>query len=726
MSVADFRYKAFISYSHADKAWAEWLLKSLESFRIPRNLVGRKTDFGPIPDRLAPIFRDRDELPAAHRLTDRLFEALRASEFLIVLCSPRSAQSKLVNREIVEFKKTHGDGRVLCLIVDGKPFADNPAEECFPEALLHSFRADGSRGGLSAEGLAADIRADGDGKRMGLLKIVAGLIGVGLNDLVRRDEQRRQRNMIAVATASLIGMSVMGTLTYEASTAREHAKSAEKQAQNRRLEAEAQLKHNQELMHYTMTVMYRRLLEHGNLDTLEEITTRILASFDGTDLSKVPPGQMFHYIGVALRLGQNYDRKGNSAKAREIFENALSMSRQLYAQHPNTEEGLFRLQNNLFFTGYLALRQGRFQEAERDYRERLSLVVCAYTHPDTFTETIGEIPHPRIWTTKLADAKMNLAGLLAGPMGRVEEAIPLHLESIDLFKEVVDLLDRPESKVELASAHHYAAKTFLLAGNLNAAEEHFRKRGQLYGAMLAENPENFRIIRRKLMTKQSLAKVALYRGDLSTAHALYSEAAKGFDQLVNQDPKNTMWLGDSARAYIDLASTALRINDRMLANEALNKGRAQIVEALDRDNSRPRRRLTLYMAMAQQAELAALEQDLDKAQALYQETIAALSSEGEGYLRVHETLSHFARTHLQYGQLLAELNKVDKAQAQWRLVTDALQTTEASLELSAKESMLQAFKLLGQHEPAVAIHRELEGYGYSLESQSAVSTSAAN
>lgn len=161
--MSTFKYKAFISYSHADNEQAEWLLKALESYKIPSNLVGRVTEHGPIPERLAPIFRDRDELPAAGRMTERLFDALQSSEFMIVLCSPNAAQSKLVNREIAEFKSKRDDGHILGLIVDGTPFSDDPSQECFPDALLHSFHTDGVKAGLSAEGLAADIRPAADG-----------------------------------------------------------------------------------------------------------------------------------------------------------------------------------------------------------------------------------------------------------------------------------------------------------------------------------------------------------------------------------------------------------------------------------------------------------------------------------------------------------------------------------------------------------------------------------
>jgi hypothetical protein len=59
------RYSAFISYSHADTPVAEWLHKALEPYRLPRALVGQESPFGPVPARLPPMFRDRDELPAS-------------------------------------------------------------------------------------------------------------------------------------------------------------------------------------------------------------------------------------------------------------------------------------------------------------------------------------------------------------------------------------------------------------------------------------------------------------------------------------------------------------------------------------------------------------------------------------------------------------------------------------------------------------------------------------
>ncbi|TRW15243.1 tetratricopeptide repeat protein [Glacieibacterium frigidum] len=203
------RYRAFISYSHRDKTVAAWLHRAIETYRIPRKLVGRETPVGPVPRRVAPIFRDRDELPASGDLGAELRSALENALFLVVICSPASAKSHWVNEEILAFKRLHGEHRVLALIASGTPYAsltDTPDAECFPQALRFKLAPDGSLSDEAAEPIAADLREDADGKRLAKLKLIAGLTALKLDDLVRREAQRRLRRLLAVTVASLVGM----------------------------------------------------------------------------------------------------------------------------------------------------------------------------------------------------------------------------------------------------------------------------------------------------------------------------------------------------------------------------------------------------------------------------------------------------------------------------------------------------------------------------------------
>jgi tetratricopeptide (TPR) repeat protein len=218
------RYRAFISYSHRDKAAANWLHHTLETYRIPKKLVGSMTPVGVVPRRLSPIFRDRDELSASHDLGGNLTEALRTSLFLLVICSPASAKSRWVNDEILAFKRFHGEHRVLALIVGGRPRAsDRPGDEdqeCFPHALRNVLGPDGNLSAEVAHPIAADIREGQDGRTLAKMKLIAGLTGLRLDAVVQREAQRRTRRLAIVASASTTGMVLAGGLALYANIQR--------------------------------------------------------------------------------------------------------------------------------------------------------------------------------------------------------------------------------------------------------------------------------------------------------------------------------------------------------------------------------------------------------------------------------------------------------------------------------------------------------------------------
>ena len=88
------KYWAFISYSHKDTAIADWLHRKLETYRVPKSLVGTPSREGEVPSRIMPIFRDREELPTSSELGDNLQKSLQQSRYLIVICSPDAAQSR--------------------------------------------------------------------------------------------------------------------------------------------------------------------------------------------------------------------------------------------------------------------------------------------------------------------------------------------------------------------------------------------------------------------------------------------------------------------------------------------------------------------------------------------------------------------------------------------------------------------------------------------------------
>ena len=274
--MSEIRYRAFLSYSHRDRRFAEWLHRELETYRVPKRMVGAPTKLGLVPARLHPIFKDREELSASGSLGEAITAALSHASALIVVCSPAAAASPWVNEEVRTFKQMHGPSHVFAVITDGEPGASQVPgqedQECFPPALRFTVGDDGKLTDIPAEPIAADLRPEGDGKRIGKLKIVAGLIGVGLDEVVQREAQRRHRRLRYVAAASLAGMTVTSGLAVAAVVARDEARDQRNEAEHQRVEADG-------LIEFMLTDLRKKLEPVGRLDVLDTVGRRALVYY---------------------------------------------------------------------------------------------------------------------------------------------------------------------------------------------------------------------------------------------------------------------------------------------------------------------------------------------------------------------------------------------------------------------------------------------------------------
>ena len=242
------KYRAFLSYAHADSAAAKRLHAALEAFPLGRDLAGRVTAQGPVPASLRPIFRDRDDFSGGHTLNDATIAALDASAALIVLCSPVAATRPAVNEEVRLFRHRHPGRPVIPVILSGRPnipapspsrgegeeegrqqakvtlwaaASEQPAShrnaqaqgaerradgECFPPALRFELAPDGSLTDRPVTFLAPDLSADGP--TLALAKIIATLTGFAPDDIYQR-AKRAQRRQSRIRAAVLTAISVL-------------------------------------------------------------------------------------------------------------------------------------------------------------------------------------------------------------------------------------------------------------------------------------------------------------------------------------------------------------------------------------------------------------------------------------------------------------------------------------------------------------------------------------
>jgi len=353
------RYYAFLSYSHKDEEIADWLHTELERFRVPRALAGRLTENGVIPRRLTPIFRDEHELAAADDLGEEIEGALASSQFLIVLCSPNAAKSHWTNAEIEVFKRARPNGCVLAAIIDGEPFSSEipgrEDEECFPPALRQRYDKRGRPTGQRLEPLAADLREDGDSRRIGLLKLIAGMLGVGLDELVQREAQRRHRRLAYVAAASLGGMAVTSTLAFTAIQARDAAR-------DQRREAEG-------LIGFMLGDLKDKLEPVGRLDALDGVGSRVLAYYQKQNKSELTDAALSQRSRALSLMAQVSYLRGNLDGSVRLYREAMAGTEEAIRRSPEDPQRLYDHAQNVFWIGEIARDRGDLRGAEASAHE---------------------------------------------------------------------------------------------------------------------------------------------------------------------------------------------------------------------------------------------------------------------------------------------------------------------------------------------------------------------
>ena len=122
-----YKYFAFISYSSKDVAWGKRLQKKLEHYRMPAMLCSER---GWERRPMNPVFFAPTDIQPGG-LSQELQKRLEASRHLIVICSPASAKSEWVGREIEYFHQLGRADNIHFFIVEGRPHSGDPQTECF-------------------------------------------------------------------------------------------------------------------------------------------------------------------------------------------------------------------------------------------------------------------------------------------------------------------------------------------------------------------------------------------------------------------------------------------------------------------------------------------------------------------------------------------------------------------------------------------------------------------
>ncbi len=688
-AATSFRYRAFISYSHADRKIARWLLSKLEGYRVPRRLVGQATPCGPVPQNLRPIFRDRDELASASDLGERITSVLHESAALIVICSPAAARSRWVSEEILAYKRIHGPDRVFCLIVDGDPQASDESQQCFPRSLRYRVGADGQLSDVPIEPVAADIRTEGDGRRRALMKIIAGLLGVGYDELVRRELVRRHRRMTAITIGAVAGMALASTLAAVAYVARDDAERRREQAED--------------LLGFLVEDMQERLNPLGRLDVLETVLDKTMAYFAGLGERDMTDTTLARQAQAMVRIGEIRATQGRYPEARESFRQAYNSSAALVRHNPGNQQLLFDRGQAEFWIGWMYWREKLLDEAQVwlvRYRDTaLELVALDATNPDWITETVY--------------GYHNLA-VLEVERGRLEEADEMFESEIIMMESLLQSdKDNATLRYDMSDAISWRGTIASMMGDLDRAQQLKQESLSLLEYLVSRDPGNKNFVSQMLVARFLLIKTLMITGRFTEARQMLEQNLAAHRDLVRHDPQNKEWLLDLIRAETTLAGLLLASGElskaTALAEEAL-RNLQPLAERLDSSSAFVRNKVESY---AVNIRINLLEADVDAARVLMNEALQIARNAQPGKRTNEEEMVMLAGMLVLGGELEWQAGNSEAARALWQEAIRLLEPVAIeSRNYKILDPWIRSQLWLGNSNTAGPFLARLEASGY--------------
>jgi tetratricopeptide (TPR) repeat protein len=699
-----FRYRAFLSYSHRDEAWARWLHKAIETYRVPSRLVGTTTAAGVIPRRLAPVFRDRDELPSATDLGGKVDEALAASANLIVICSRAAATSRWVDAEVRAYKRLGRAHRIFCLIVDGEPDATDITgranEECFCNALRFGVDAKGNATSERTEPIAADVRPGKDGKANARLKIIAGLLDVGFDTLKQREQQRRNRKWALLAAASFAGMLLTGGLSVYALRARS--------------EAIAQRGEAEGLIEFMLGDLRKKLEPVGRLDALDSVGERALKYYAAQDAGALDADSLGRRARALHLIGEVDDTRGNLDHAVEVFEQASHSTGELLSRAPNDGQRIFDHAQSVYWVGAVAFQRGQNDIAEKSFNEYKVLA----------ERLVAIDPNKTEWRAEVGYAYSNLGALLVKE-GRSAEAATAFERSLAISSALAKATpDDVGLQLEEAQSHAWLADAREKVGAFDVAREQRTAELAIYTSVLATDANNNDARRGELVARSALARLSTAKGNLPEALDQLRAATTLADSLMKTEPDNTLWADLGADVNAFYGEVAFRLDDLKLAGAAGSRSCGLVQDLVKRDASVVRwRGFHLSRCQSLQAALAARAGDYGTALDRSREVVARIDAlkppdrEGDQPIRWQ-----LGAALLALGDEYRAANRADDARAAWERVIAVL-GPEQQREDAAMQTILAAALLrLGRAAEGAPIIAKWERAGYAHPDFTALKT----
>lgn len=603
-------YLAFLSYSHKDTKDGAWLHRALEQYNVPRRLIKERPE-GALPSKLRPVFRDRFDYAAGASLGEKTRAALAHSRHLIVLCSPHAAQSRYVNEEIRLFKMMGGEGRIIPVILAGEP--GDPRQECFPPALRTRYSADGEALGPADEPLAADLREIGDGRKLGRLKVIAGLLGLGLDDLVARDrEAERARLRFAYGLVALFAFLAVG------------GTSAAYIAYKQTLKSEARL---EKAIDIASSIVEYAVDQASQFGVPRKMTEGLLLMADRQFKELLADSQsgklQERYAQLLVELSRHYQIVGDPDAELEKAQEALAIRQKLLQADPGNRATKRQLGVSWDLMGDVHLEAGQ-----------LGAALDAYQAAKTIADELAVLDRSDKQAQRDYSVALGKVAWTYRVNGRFDEAMAAYQDDLKFAQALADRYPADlQLKRDLAVCFEEIGDAFIdtLNSVLGAqmAQQMYESGEQKLAEIAREAPGNAEAQFDLMGAYDKVGNARMGQSDVVGARKKYEAARAIADALVKDDPGNARWRYALALILLDISESYVAMPQTADAGKALSEAtaaRAILEDLVSKANANMDWRLMLGRSEQQIGEALAVEGDFIASLDAFEKSGAILKS----------------------------------------------------------------------------------------------------
>jgi len=479
-------YDAFMSYSHAaDGQLAPALQRSLHRFAKPWWKLSA-----------VRVFRDETSLAVAHDLTDAIKKALDAARFLILLASPRAAQSKWVEREARLWLGSKAPENILIVLTEGTIVWGDAGDfdwsrtDAMPPALAGAFKSEPLWVDLTWARKAEQLSERDPRFQQAVAMLAAPLHGKSLDEIAGEEvrQHRKTRRLVQAV------VSVVVLLAAAALTAAGFARAAQHRAEQN--------------------------LEQA-LVAVNSIETAVAK--DLQDLVGVPVALRLQMLKGAEKILLSLEAGGEAAAVRGSRAVMLAEFAATYGVLGSYADATARVGEAI------KIQSDQVNSHPADVTTRAALAKSYKVHGDVLwwqrTDLLMAIG-------ELQNSAKSYAGLIESYSGN-RDADDWQLFQLRALVSIGDIYHDGAVNPSVVCSERPAC--------LLLAQTYFERAQRLGLAIASKDGNDFQPRNGLLVARERLAKIDEMRGNLTAAGTTYTELLKEYQSMSEARPDNSKW-----------------------------------------------------------------------------------------------------------------------------------------------------------------------------------------